>query len=385
MPDRTRGWCPGVLDPMETGDGWLLRIRLPGGTVPSSAMRLVADVASRFGSGAIDLTSRANLQLRGVAVEVLDAAASALIDGGLALADARSDALRAIVSSPLTGHDRAGLVDASPVVAAIERRLVDGVLGSVPSKFGMVVDDGGSWPLNGVDADVRFTAHRDRAVAWWVTLRGDAAPTGLVADPASAALTAAQLCAEHRTRMDTVVADLGREIVARALGTARRSAPQLDRQALSGSSVGLHPHPDPAKCNLVAAPFLGRVDAATMIALAPIADGCAADVRLTPERSIAFCGLLRSEVPDLLAALNVLGLCVDADDPLTMLSACVGSRGCRSAYADTWAEAARLAGSPPLAERLHLSACPKACGAPVGVRHLIAAETGVFQDVVPAR
>ena len=27
-PPVVRGWCPGVFDPLLTGDGWLVRIRL---------------------------------------------------------------------------------------------------------------------------------------------------------------------------------------------------------------------------------------------------------------------------------------------------------------------------------------------------------------------
>ena len=58
-----RGWCPGVLDPMETGDGWLLRVRLPGGALTADDLRLVAGVASELGSGFVEITSRANLQI----------------------------------------------------------------------------------------------------------------------------------------------------------------------------------------------------------------------------------------------------------------------------------------------------------------------------------
>ena len=54
---RVRGSCPSVLDPMLTGDGWLLRIRLPGGVLPPAAMGAVAAVADRYGSGAVELTS----------------------------------------------------------------------------------------------------------------------------------------------------------------------------------------------------------------------------------------------------------------------------------------------------------------------------------------
>ncbi|MFB6260070.1 MAG: precorrin-3B synthase, partial [Thiohalorhabdaceae bacterium] len=57
---RLREACPGVAAPMATGDGLLLRLRHPiGGLTPDQA-QTVANVARRFGSGELELTSRAN-------------------------------------------------------------------------------------------------------------------------------------------------------------------------------------------------------------------------------------------------------------------------------------------------------------------------------------
>ena len=90
---------------MLTGDGWLLRVRLPGGVLSPGAMRVVAAVAAACGSGAVELTSRANLQVRGVTD--LDGAARRLIEHGLALDDPQRDALRAVVASPSSMRRRA--------------------------------------------------------------------------------------------------------------------------------------------------------------------------------------------------------------------------------------------------------------------------------------
>ncbi len=61
-----RGWCPGALRPMPTGDGLLARIRLRGGALSPSLARLLAESAKSYVTGLIDLTSRANLQIRGL-------------------------------------------------------------------------------------------------------------------------------------------------------------------------------------------------------------------------------------------------------------------------------------------------------------------------------
>lgn len=61
-----QGWCPGALRPMESGDGWVVRIRPYGGRLNPVQVQGIADLSQRFGNGLIDLSSRANLQLRGV-------------------------------------------------------------------------------------------------------------------------------------------------------------------------------------------------------------------------------------------------------------------------------------------------------------------------------
>jgi precorrin-3B synthase len=360
-----------VLDPMETGDGWLLRIRLPGGALTPAAMHTVAGVADRFGSGAIDLTSRANLQIRGVSAAHVDEAAAPLIDAGLALPDPQRDARRAIVASPLADHDEsARRGDVTALVAAIERRLVEHVVGAVPTKFGVVVDDGGSWSLDHVDADLRIEAVGDPG--WRLRLRGDAEALGVVDDPAAAAVAAAQLCADQQARMDVVVSTLGRPVVAAALRTRRGSAVHRGTPRRA--------RPDPSMVNVIAVPFLGRIDATALESIGVLARTHGLAVRLTTRHSLAFCGIPRSQLDALSAALIALGLSLDPADARALVSACVGSRGCRSAHADTWVEAERMVETGLLA-RVHLSGCEKGCGAPFGITHLIADATGQFCDV----
>ena len=61
-----KGWCPTLLSPMQSGDGWLARVKPSAGVLTAAAVRLIADAARRHGNGHIDLTSRANLQVRGL-------------------------------------------------------------------------------------------------------------------------------------------------------------------------------------------------------------------------------------------------------------------------------------------------------------------------------
>ena len=433
-PPVVRGWCPGVFDPLLTGDGWLVRVRCPGGVVTPARLRLVAELAVRGGSGQIELTSRANLQLRGLREEALDSTGRELVAGGLAAADATADGWRAIVSSPLAGHDPTALVDTTSVVAGLADDLASAVDGAPPTKFGMVVDDGGSWPLDDLDADLHLRP--EPSGAWSVALRGQGR-VGAVDDLLAATVATARLCAAAGHRIDDVIeargllpvlGDLGTNSALDTLGAAPPNcepiAPALTRAARRSVSPEVTPprslitsaheqrdplrdrgarparrgpesgtdhrraarddrpgprdHPQPDRCSLVAAPFLGRLDATTLTALADVAEREALAVRLTTARSVALCGMGRDRLSPVRDELEGLGLVTTSTDPRVRVSACVGSRGCEAAHADTWAEGERLARAG--SGRVHLSGCEKACGAPRGVAHLVAVDGGRFEE-----
>jgi len=61
--------CPGVLRLAEAADGYLARIRLPGGLIGAGPMRVLARLAGDLGDGRVELTSRGNVQLRGLVAD----------------------------------------------------------------------------------------------------------------------------------------------------------------------------------------------------------------------------------------------------------------------------------------------------------------------------
>ena len=143
--------------------------------------------------------------------------------------------------------------------------------------------------------------------------------------------------------------------------------------------LGLFEHTDLQRCNVIAAPFLGRVTAGELIEISRLAARHCPDLRLSTDHSFAFCGVARTDAAALVDTLRALGLAVQPGDASASVSACVGSRGCASASADTWLAVVRIAAAEPAPGRIHLSACPKSCGAPTGILHLVADDTGVFR------
>ena len=156
------GWCPGALRPMDSGDGLIVRVKPRGGRLGLDQVRAIARAALRYGNGALDLTSRANLQIRGVTEAGLPGLTDVLQDFGLLDPSAEAEAVRNVIASPLAGLDATAAFDVRPAVAALEARLVDETaLHALPAKFGIVVDDGGMFGLGDVAGDIRFDARRD--------------------------------------------------------------------------------------------------------------------------------------------------------------------------------------------------------------------------------
>ena len=179
-PDALRrGWCPGALRPMSSGDGLIARLRIVGGAVTPTAARAIAEAAAKFGNGHIDLTSRGNLQIRGVGASTLAPLQSMLGALGLIDVEPAAEAVRNVMASPLAGFDPSALLDIRPSVTALDERLrSDRALWRLPAKFGFAIDDGGCLSVAREAAEITFSAvERDGRVQFSIRLAGR--PAGL--------------------------------------------------------------------------------------------------------------------------------------------------------------------------------------------------------------
>src|SRR6516225_566189 len=93
--------CPGALTLHTAADGSLARIRLPGGMISAPQLHALARAATEFGSPAMELTSRGNIQIRGITDQ--GAVARAVAAAGL-LPSPTHERVRNVVASPLSGR-----------------------------------------------------------------------------------------------------------------------------------------------------------------------------------------------------------------------------------------------------------------------------------------
>ncbi len=313
-----RGWCPGLFEPMPSGDGLLLRIKPRAARLDAASARVLADAATRHGNGAIELTNRGNLQFRGFT------ASSAVRFARLAV--------------------DAGLADPEPP------------LDRLPGKFGFVVDGGGCLGLGGAGGDIALRA----AGGAWRVQAGHAA---IRCEPEAApglALRLAHAVLLHDPPLRPARRPGCGPALFRAAGLAFDPVPPAVRAApaavgpLPGGAFGIGLPP-------------GRLDASLLAILADLSERCGdGTLRVTPWRSILIAGLrphgeavLRAALPD--------GL-LDPDDPRLRVASCIGAPGCARAGRPAPADAARLGVLLPRNRSagtvLHVSGCAKGCGHP---------------------
>nr|WP_244099201.1 precorrin-3B synthase [Burkholderia ambifaria] len=410
--------CPGLVRVVAAADGGLCRIKLPGGRLDARQARAIATAARSYGSGAIDATNRANLQLRGIRDGAANPLAAALLEAGLGprtrdsdaadaaddkAALAASDDVRNLMLSPLAGLDPAALLDSR----ALARPLLDMLTheprrGELSPKFSIQLDGGESVAALDHPHDIWLAArHRgDGALRIAAGLAGcppvssddspasfDVAPDQAVALVRALLLAFLDLAPADVTRMRAVLAT-GGERALRERAQHHAPFPLEADPALAGwrrmpvdaaLRFGARPSLDAARCSVGAQFVLGRLDATQLERLAVLAEAEGdATLSMTPWQGVFVHGVRRERAPAVLDALASLGLVCTPSDPLAALVACTGSAGCAKARADTKHDALALAARVGHPVDVHLTGCERHCALPHPATYTLVA-------VAPAR
>jgi precorrin-3B synthase len=379
---------------MASGDGWLMRLRTSARSLSSRELRAVARLAHAYGNGVIELTRRANLQLRGLRIESIPELRAELIALGLVDASPLREARPALLVDPVAGiagenADLAGLLDDALAQSTSE----------LSAKLGVVLD-AGSGSVTGIDADIRVEAREpagrvriylgahageellgehERADAPGVVrsllarLASFAATTSAASDAAVSGEPEPETCGDAATgerrgapRMRDLLAVCGIESL-RASGASvsaptGTAAPAVQPRA----ALGFHEATSRSWFGL-GLPF-GSASHAEWLAIAELSERFgASEVRLTAAREVLIVGV-RAEVADRLErAAHAFGFITEDSDARRRIVACSGAPACSSAYGETRSLASALGKllQPLLAAgtTLHVSGCEKGCAA----------------------
>jgi precorrin-3B synthase len=364
-----KGWCPTLLSPMQSGDGWLARVKPTAGTVSAAHARIIAEAASRHGNGHIDLTARANFQIRGLTPRSAELFAEIIIGDGLASARPSVEAIRNVMASPLGPDDPSAQFDSHAIARDLEAMLgEEGALAALPSKFGVAVDAGGVLPFAGVTADIMVRAHQGELAVQLDggTLAARCAPSVLAETVKALALAFLHVSWERREpprRMRALVLGLGEEAIFSAAGLAPVTLPPAHPSGMS-SPIGFISYPARAEGSFgVGLPF-GRIEADALSNLADLSERCGdGSLRTTPWRALMLPGIASPHAEELMDDVRNVGLIVDSTDPRLHIFACVGAPSCQSASVDARGHANLLAANIGATrdQTVHVSACAKSC------------------------
>ncbi|MGC4932287.1 precorrin-3B synthase [Gordonia sp. DT30] len=386
----TRDRCPGVVDPHPAADGALARIRLLGGALTPAQMQTLAQVSAEFGDGFLELTARANIQVRGIAD--VDAVAERLTAAGL-LPGGDREKIRNIDVSSLTGRI-SGHIDVRDLAEALDAALrTDHGLTGLSGRFLFGVDDGrGDVVARRPDvcAVVRPGAHLGTLSPADILI--DGTPAGSVADRSdapSAMIDVARdmvriaAAAESGSRRPWRVRDLdagGRNDLigsARARLATSAAAPDAAEtvRAPSAPVVGWFEQDD-GLVLLGAVVELGRLPARPAEFLAAIG----APIIVTPDREILICDLTEGAAETVVRVLAPMGVIFDADSPWVKVSSCAGAPGCVKSHAPVRADVAqRVDSDVAVTEREHWVGCARGCGSPAQSHMRVEAGPGGYR------
>lgn len=320
----------------QAADGGLARLRLPGGCLTAQQLAVLRLAAAELGDGRLELTSRANVQLRGLDADGPRELSDRLYAAGL-LPSIAHERVRNIMASPLSGLDRETRYDVMPVVAALDEALCDRrALAELPGRFLFALDDGRG-DLADVRADVAVRALDERTALLSIGDRGVRVEWAAVPELMVAAAESFLQVREREWR------------IAEVAGGAERI---LERLGLQGSELAA----------LESTRVVAGVHGAALVVTVPLGSltqeqaAALGAVRVTPWRSLV--------VPAGTRGLEEVGLVTTPDSPWEGVTACAGRPGCAKALADVRTDAAKhldLRG-----RRVHWSGCERRCGKPPG-------------------
>ncbi|MEU5700766.1 precorrin-3B synthase [Streptomyces aurantiacus] len=387
---RDRGdACPGTLRLHAADDGALARVRIPGGVLTVRQAEVLAEAARRLGDGELHLTSRGNVQMRGLGDGCGAELAELLTAAGL-LPSRGHERIRNIVASPLSGLDGRGLRDVRPWLAALDAALcASEAARALSGRFLFALDDGRG-DLAGLEADVTVRATADGGAQLALGPAGralhvsakDAPPAALAAAEAfleaeRADGTRAWRVAELALGDGELTAAVGRRLTAEGIGHERQARE-------TGRTDG--PLPGAVGDALSVHVPLGRLSAPQWRELTRVATG---ELRLTPWRGVVLPtpGTTAARRTESLARLAAVGLVTDPDSPWLRVGACIGRPGCAKSRADVRADATATLGAVHHRGGLPLywSGCERRCGHPRGERiDVVAAPEGGYRLSVVA-
>jgi ferredoxin-nitrite reductase len=395
--------CPDIYHPAVARDGLLTRLRIPGGVLTELQCVTIADLLETIGLEYVQVTNRANLQLRSLDRDLDRELLTKLTECGLAASNPAVDGIRNIMLSPTAGIDEQELADVRSLADAwLEYLDRHSELGGLSNKFSVGFDGGGSVGIVDRPNDITLLAIGEHEFSLHLGI-GD---RGAAPQPVGVSLTTDEclpmlvaIAQSYRQGMAAIGGDVRRkprlrdvirhfgltefgELVRREfagsshfifknleLDSAQRTLSERDSLRVNSDvHLGIHQQRQPDRYYIGVVLLLGGWTVAQVRGLGSIAARYGSgNLRLTPWQNIIIPDVKECDLQTVRALINDLGLEQTATHPSSLLRACAGATGCQYSATDTQADAIDLVRY--LADRftldrplnIHFSGCEKSC------------------------
>ncbi len=387
----------GVFHRPQRPGTFMMRLRIHGGRLTSDQLRTVADLATEFGGGTADLTTRQNVQFRDIRLANVPEIIARLEACGLGALQTGLDNVRNYMGCPLAGIDGLELMDTTPILRAIaSAHLGERAFSNLPRKFNLSLagcrEDCGhaqTQDLGFVPATKRVDG---RLVSGFNVLVGGAlggssprlaTPLDVFVQPHEVVCLFTSILAVFRdngprevrtkARLKWLIAEWGdsrfRDAVEAEAGYTFERAGKDERTNEAGDHLGVHPQRQAGLSYAGLHVPVGRITALQLGELARLADAYGAgEVRLTAGQNVIIPHIGGGAVTALLAEPLLAELSPNPSPVWRGLVACTGSDYCHYSLIDTKTRAIELATELERREthvapgtRIHLSGCIHAC------------------------
>jgi len=393
-------WLGVFFRPVTPGK-FMLRMRIPNGILTDAQMRVLAEVVQRYGEdGNGDITTRQNLQLRGVRLEDIEDIFNRFEPVGLTSVQSGMDNVRNITGAPVAGINAEELIDTRELVQQVQDMLTNKGVGNsefsnLPRKFNIAIAGGRDNCVHAEINDLAFVpAYKNDILGFNVVVGGffsakrcePAIPLNAWVKPDEVVAVCRAILEVYRdnglranrqkARLMWLIDEWGieqfRAEVEKQLGQTLLTAAETDAiDWEKRDHIGIYPQKQ-AGLNYVGLNVpVGRLNAQDMFDLARIAEVYGSgEIRLTLEQNVIIPNIPDSRLEAFLAE-PLLEKFSPNPEPLTRaLVSCTGSQFCNFALIETKNRAvatikaleAELTLSRPV--RIHWTGCPNSCGQP---------------------
>ena len=378
----------------------MMRCRIPAGHLTSAQLDGLADIAEEWGSKRLDITTRANVQIREIAPRDMVKSALRLEELGLTAKGSGVDNIRNITASPTFGIDRDELIDTAPFARALHYYILNNRdMYGLPRKFNIAFDGGGGISAAADTNDIGFMAVRvgdGQAVAPGVYFRVELAgitghqqfakDSGVLVRPEDCVAVAAAIVrafaetgdrtnrkkARFKYVIDRMGADAFLALAEKKLAFPLTRLPldqcQRRPRTLPHGHIGAYRQKQP-RLNYVGVVIpVGRLGVRQARRVAELARNYGTgEVRLTVWQNLIIPNVPDSFVETLKRNLVRAGLHYETTSVAGGLVACTGNQGCKWSSTNTKAHAVEL--GRYLDEKLtldqpvniHFTGCPNSC------------------------